>query len=175
MRAERFPLHAMSPGSPTARLTAPSTRYIREAMSERSERAVAGFVRCNCSQAVLGAFGPELGLGEADCLRVAACFGAGMARLGKSCGALTGGYMVLGLRHAHEMATDPKGGRDAVYGKAQALTARFEAAHGSSQCRELTGCDLTTPEGRAEFAERNLHHVLCDRLVKSVVEMLEEG
>ncbi len=143
-------------------------------MSERSEKTVAEFNQCNCSQAVLAAFGPELGLGKTDCYRVAACFGAGMGRLGKTCGALSGGYMVLGLRHGHAMQEDPKGGRDMVYGRVQALTARFEAAHGSSECRVLTGCDMRTPEGRVQFHERNLHHTLCDRVVKSVVEMLEE-
>jgi C_GCAxxG_C_C family probable redox protein len=144
-------------------------------MTERSERALEVFKRCNCSQAVLSAFGPDLGLNHTDCLRVAACFGAGMGRMGKSCGALTGGLMVLGLRHAKEMAEDPQAGRDAVYGRVQELTRQFETRHGSSECRVLTGCDMTTAAGRAEFAQRNLHHTLCDQLVKDVVELLEPG
>jgi C_GCAxxG_C_C family probable redox protein len=143
-------------------------------MSDRSEKAAAEFAKCNCSQAVLSSFGPELGLGKAECLRVAACFGAGMGRLGRTCGALTGGLMVLGLRHAKEMLEDPRGGRDSVYGRVQALTKQFEAEHGSSECATLIGCDMLTAAGRASFTQRGLHQTLCTQLVKSVVEMLEQ-
>jgi C_GCAxxG_C_C family probable redox protein len=93
--------------------------------------------------------------------------------MGHTCGALTGGLMVLGLRHAKEMADDPAAGRDTVYGRVQSLVRQFEARHGSSECRVLTGCDLATAEGQTAFAERDLHHTLCDRLVKDVVELLE--
>jgi hypothetical protein len=82
--------------------------------------------------------------------------------------------MVLGLRHAKEMSEDPQRGRDAVYARVQALTERFVSAHGSSECYALTGCDMLTAEGRVQFTERNVHHALCDQLVKSVVEMLDE-
>jgi C_GCAxxG_C_C family probable redox protein len=97
-----------------------------------------------------------------------------MGRMGKTCGALTGGFMVLGLRHAKEMMEDPQRGRDSVYARVQSLTERFEAEHGSSECRTLVGCDLLTAEGRTQFADRNLHQTLCAGLVKHVVELLEE-
>jgi C_GCAxxG_C_C family probable redox protein len=142
-------------------------------MTDRAEQARELFKKCNCSQAVLGAYGPSLGLDQSTCMNVAACFGAGMGRLGKTCGALTGGLMVLGLRHGKEMQVDPQMGRDTVYAHVQELTAQFEAAHGSTECRALTGCDLATPEGRASFSERNLHQGLCTDLVMSVVKMLE--
>ncbi|HOU94019.1 MAG TPA: C-GCAxxG-C-C family protein [Polyangiaceae bacterium] len=141
-------------------------------MTDRVEEALETFTSNNCSQAVLATFGPELGLGRADCLRVAACFGAGMGRLGRTCGALTGGFMVLGLRHAHEMQEAPGKGRDSVYGRVQALAERFERAHGSIECRSLIGCDLRTEAGRREFAERGLHHGRCDELVAFVVRQL---
>jgi hypothetical protein len=82
--------------------------------------------------------------------------------------------MVLGLRHAHEMASDPQRGRDTVYARVQKLTSRFEAAHGSTDCRALTGCDMTKPEGREVFAEKGLHQSLCADLVASVASMLDE-
>lgn len=143
-------------------------------MDDRSQLARGLFKTCNCSQAVLAAFGPSHGLDQPTCLRVAACFGAGMGRMGKTCGALTGGFMVLGLRHAKEMRDDPQRGRDSVYARVQTLAARFEKAHGSTECLRLTGCDMTTPEGRKAFSERGLHQSLCADLVVSVVKMLEE-
>ena len=88
----------------------------------------------NCAQAVLAAHGPALGLDEASCLRVAACFGAGIGRQGQTCGALTGACMVLGLRYGHEMA-EGLAGRGRVYGRVQALTKRFEERFGSATAR----------------------------------------
>ena len=52
----------------------------------------------SCSQSVLAAFAPELGLDADAALRVSAAFGGGMGRLGDTCGAVTGALMVLGLR-----------------------------------------------------------------------------
>jgi len=143
-------------------------------MSGRIEQARELFQKCNCSQAVLSAYGPLLGLAQVTCMNVAACFGAGMGRMGKTCGALTGGFMVLGLRHGKEMRDDPQTGRDTVYARVQELAAQFEAAHGSTECRVLVGCDMTTPAGRESFNARGLHQTLCTDLVVSVVKMLEE-
>jgi C_GCAxxG_C_C family probable redox protein len=127
----------------------------------------------NCTQSVLGAFGPELGLDETACLKVAACFGAGLGRQGLTCGAATGACMVLGLRHGHEMAEGAEG-RTKVYGRAQDFTRRFSARFGHVDCATLVGCDLATPEGRQSFADRGLHKGLCSGLVAGAVEILEE-
>lgn len=145
-------------------------------MGERTQRALEIFKRKegNCSQAVLAAFGSDLDVPQAQCFHLAACFGAGMGRLGKTCGALTGGLMVLGLRHGHEMTTDPQRGRDTVYARVQKLMARFEEKLGSTECRALIGCDMTTPEGREEFVARDLHNTLCANAVATVASLLEE-
>jgi C_GCAxxG_C_C family probable redox protein len=127
----------------------------------------------NCAQAVLAAFGPEHGLDEAAGLRVAACFGAGIGRMGFTCGAATGAFMVLGLRHGHEMA-DPQTGRDKVYGRVQEFSRRFRARFGHLDCAALTGCNMLTPEGRQSFHDRGLHKGLCTDLVAGAVEILEE-
>ncbi len=127
----------------------------------------------NCAQAVLVAFGPELGLEEQACLKVAACFGAGIGRLGFTCGAATGACMVLGLRHGHEMDEGAQG-RDKVYGRVQEFARRFRARFGNVDCAALTGCDLTSADGRKSFAERGLHKGLCAGLVAGAVEILEE-
>jgi C_GCAxxG_C_C family probable redox protein len=70
-------------------------------MSERCERATQCFSEgFNCSQAVLSAFGPEMGLDCETALRVAGMFGAGMGRMGNVCGAVTGAFMVIGLKYS---------------------------------------------------------------------------
>jgi C_GCAxxG_C_C family probable redox protein len=127
----------------------------------------------NCAQAVLAAFGPELGLDEAACLKVAACFGAGLGRQGLVCGAASGACMVLGLRHGHEMTAGAEG-RTQLYGRVQDFSHRFRVRFGHLDCADLVGCDLATPEGRQSFADRGLHKGLCAGLVAGAVEILEE-
>ena len=50
----------------------------------------------NCAQSVFVPFAKECGLDEEEAYKVAANFGAGMKVAG-TCGAITGGLMVLGM------------------------------------------------------------------------------
>ena len=137
------------------------------------ERAVALFETYNCAQSVFAACGACGGMSEAACLVVAGPFGGGMGRMGETCGAVTGALMALGVRHGQGMATDPASARGPLYDRVAALAAAFRERHGSLTCRELTGCDLRTPEGQAKFKAGDLHHTLCQGLVASAVELVE--
>lgn len=53
--------------------------------------------RTNCAQAILSTYCEAFGLERNLALRLAQGFGGGMAHMGKTCGAVTGAYMVLGL------------------------------------------------------------------------------
>ncbi len=129
--------------------------------------------QCNCSQAVLAAYGPDEGLAEPDCLRIAAPFGGGIGRLGETCGAVTGALMVLGLRNGGQTTTDPQA-KAAMYDRARDFVARFKVRHGTVTCRELLGCDVSTPEGWQQIQERKLHQTLCPDFVRSAAEILEQ-
>jgi C_GCAxxG_C_C family probable redox protein len=139
------------------------------------EKAVTLFERFNCAQSVFAACGPSDDLSEQMCLILAGPFGGGMGRMGETCGALTGALLVLGVRHGREMATNPAQARGPLYERVAALTRAFRERNGGLACRELTGCDLRTPEGQEQFKNRDLHHTLCRKLVTSAVELLEEG
>ncbi len=130
------------------------------------------FKSCNCAQAVLGALGPSAGLDASECFRVAAAFGSGMARMGVTCGAVTGAMMVLGLRHGDRRIEEP-GARAAFYAKVQDFAARFTRRHGSTLCRDLIRCDLSTPEGQKAFHEQDMHQTICTGLVRSAVDILD--
>ena len=130
------------------------------------------FKSCNCAQAVLGTLGPAAGLASSECFRVAAAFGGGMARMGLTCGAVTGGMMVLGLRHGDRSIQQP-GPRATFYAKVQDFSARFAQKHGSLVCRDLIHCDLATPEGQKTFHDQDLHLGICTGLVRSAVEILD--
>ena len=127
----------------------------------------------NCSQAVLAAHGPELGLDKDACLKVASAFGGGIARTAGTCGAVTGALMVIGLRHGGITIEDPTRKAE-VYEKGQEFMRRFAERNGSVVCRDLLGCDISTPEGRQQAKERSLHATRCEQLLRDAAELLAE-
>lgn len=146
----------------------------RVAMSN-VEKAVALFDRFNCAQSVFAACGPTAEVTEPMCLVLAGPFGGGMGRMGETCGAVTGALLALGTRHGQGMATDPAQARGPLYERVTAFAEAFREQHGSLTCKELTGCDLRTPEGQQEFKARDLHHTLCQKLVADAVKLVEES
>lgn len=137
------------------------------------ERAVELFRGgCACSQAVLGAYAPDLGVKLETALRLSSGFGGGM-RMAETCGAVTGALMVLGLRHAGAACSTSEG-RASVNAKVIDFVARYRARRGSVACRDLLGCDISTPEGAAAARERNLFKTTCVELVREAAQMLEE-
>jgi C_GCAxxG_C_C family probable redox protein len=143
-------------------------------MSDRIQKAAdifgGGF---NCAQAVLSSFSEDFGLSATDALRVAGPFGAGMGRMGKVCGAVTGAFMTIGLRYAKtKVGEDDK--KAEGYSLVQEFTLQFEALHGSIDCKELLGVDLSTPEGIREAEARGLFQTSCAAFVKDAVLILED-
>ena len=137
------------------------------------EIAVASFkAGLSCSQAVLSAFAPGLGLDRPTALRVAAAFGGGMARMGQTCGAVTGALMVIGLKHGHVAAED-KATKEKTYALVRQFVDQFRARNMSLLCRDLLGCDIGTPEGMQLFREKGLNTLVCSRLVRDAAEILE--
>jgi C_GCAxxG_C_C family probable redox protein len=135
------------------------------------QKFLAGY---NCAQSVLHAFGPELGLEGETALKVATGLGAGMARRGEVCGAVTGGILVLGLKYGRGGQQD-RSATEQTYEKTLELMSRFEERHGSCLCRVLLqGCDLRTSEGQQHFKAHDLLHKTCAPCVQSVAETLTE-
>ena len=93
--------------------------------------------------------------------------GNGQARRGVR-GAVSGGILVLGLRHGRGAAAEGLS-TEVTYAKTRALMERFRQRHGSYICRELLkGCDLTTAEGQDsytdnDFREPGLHPLHPER------------
>lgn len=142
-------------------------------MSAKSEEAVERFRKgFNCSQAVLGSYSEQLGLDCEKAFKVATGFGGGM-RMGDTCGAVTGAFMVLGLKYGNSTAED-KEAKAKTYTKVEEYTKRFKARNDSVMCRELLGCDLSTPEGMKEAQDKGLFSSICPRMVQEAVEILEE-
>jgi C_GCAxxG_C_C family probable redox protein len=140
----------------------------------RKERAEAIFKEgFSCSQAVLAAFSDEFGFPREPALRISQGFGGGMARMAETCGALTGAFMVIGLKYGRTQAEDDAA-KEKTYALCLELVRRFRARHGVLRCRELLGCDIGTPEGAKIARDEKLHDDLCPQLVVSAAEILED-
>jgi C_GCAxxG_C_C family probable redox protein len=129
-----------------------------------------GFV---CSQAVLSAYSMQLGLDRDTALKIADGFGGGMARRGETCGAVTGAFMVIGLKHGRAAVEDAQA-HETTYGLVNEFVRRFKLRNGSIVCRELLGCDISTPEGLRSARQQNLFTTVCPKYVRDAAEIIEE-
>lgn len=143
-------------------------------MNTKTQEAVeifnSGF---NCAQSVLAAFAPDMGLSRNDSFRIAGAFGAGMGRMGKVCGAVTGAFMVIGLRFA-KTADGEDHLKAAGYRLVGEFSNRFSSLNGSIDCHALLGVDLGTDEGMAKASADGLFKTRCAKYVEDAVRILEE-
>lgn len=140
----------------------------------RAEDAVSLFKEgFNCSQSVLASYASELGLNRELALKVATSFGGGMARMGKTCGAVTGAFMVIGLKYGRVSAQDEQT-RDKNYGLVREFVNRFKARNGSIVCRELLDCDISTPEGSKLAQDNKLFENVCPKFVRDAAEIVAQ-
>jgi C_GCAxxG_C_C family probable redox protein len=141
---------------------------------KKSDRAVTvlndGF---NCAQSVFSVFARGLGLEAGKAAKVASAFGGGMARGGATCGAVTGAFMVLGLKYGSSRPED-KELKEKSYEIAREFVRRFTERNGNVLCRDLLRCDISTPDGYARAKEQGLFDTVCTKLVKDSVEILED-
>ena len=138
------------------------------------ERAVDIFVNgYSCSQAVCGIFAQRFGLDQDMALKISGGFGGGMGRLGCVCGALTGSFMVLGLRYASAEAGTGEA-KLHTYEMVREAARRFEARNGSMMCHDLLGYNLDDPAEYLAASDAGVFRTICPKLVRSAAEILEE-
>ena len=106
----------------------------------------------NCAQSVLGAYAHDVGIDVNTANRIALGFGAGMGRLQNTCGAITGAFMVLGLKYGRDNSNDDEI-KERLIHIIQQLSKDFIDIHGSINCGDLLGCNINTDQGMAEAEE----------------------
>jgi len=127
----------------------------------------------SCSQSVLVAFAPQLGLPEELALRVAAPFGGGIGRLGEVCGAISGAIMALGLRYGGFDPSD-QAAKDRLYAQVQQLAHQFQEQHRTLLCRGLLGLDLSIPQELQQARRERVFASQCPRYVRTATELVAE-
>jgi C_GCAxxG_C_C family probable redox protein len=127
----------------------------------------------SCSQAVFATYAVDMGMDREKALKIAQAFGGGMGGMGETCGAVTGAFMVIGLKYGR-FRVDDDAAKLKTYALVQEFTKRFKARHGTIVCRELLGCDIGTTEGHRIAKEEKLFSTLCPRFVQDAAEIIEE-
>ncbi len=142
--------------------------------SARVRRAAALFAEgFSCSQSVFLAFAEELGLEREPALKLSQALGGGMGHLGETCGAVSGAFLAISLKHGRSRAED-LAARDRTYEKMKLLADVFRDRFGSLRCNDLLGCDLGTTEGMAEARSRDLFQTRCPLFVRLAAERTED-
>ena len=128
----------------------------------------------NCSQAVLLAFADELSIDRITAVKIASSFGGGMGKLREVCGAVSGMFMVAGLKSGY-FSPEAKEEKASHYALIQKLSAEFTARNNSIICRELlkgsNPKDGFKPENRTEEYYKKRP---CAELVGDAAEILAE-
>ena len=123
----------------------------------------------NCAQTILSTYCEEFGLNNETALKLSCALGAGMGRLGQTCGAVSGACMVIGLKHG-KFLPDDRESKENTYALVSEFGDRFKERNQTLNCNELMQLDLRTAD-RQIINERARE--ICPRLVKDAAEILE--
>ncbi len=148
-----------------------------EKMSKQGDAAYAWFLKgYNCSQSVVAAFAPQLGLTEEMALRLSAGFGAGIGRMREVCGAFCGVVTVLSMVYADP--ADPKD-KSRMYALVQQAAEQYRACNGGGSiiCRELLAKAGAAPAGGTAAEERTAEYYKkrpCPELCRLCADLCAE-
>jgi C_GCAxxG_C_C family probable redox protein len=140
----------------------------------RAEEAKKQFEKgFHCAPAVLSTYSEQFGLEKALALKIACGFGAGIGRMGRTCGAVTGALMVIGLKHGQVNLADEESSQR-TYTLVKEFIDRFTALHGSIECKELIGYDLSDSNGLSLARDIGVFQNKCPGFVYDSECILED-
>lgn len=126
----------------------------------------------NCAQTVLAIFAEKYGLNKELAYRLANGLGSGV-RSGDVCGAVSGAVLVIGLKYGQH-APDDLQTKANCNAKTDEFIRMFCSANGSIVCRELLGCDISTPEGLQTAQDKHLFETTCVEKIMNAITLLED-
>ncbi|MBO5767488.1 MAG: C_GCAxxG_C_C family protein [Clostridia bacterium] len=127
----------------------------------------------NCAQSVLCAYCDITGLDHETAKRMSSSFGGGMGKLREACGAVTGGFAVLGLLYGGYDVND-NSAKSEHYARVRALGEAFKEIHGTINCEALL-VGIANAKG-SDPAERTPEYYRvrpCARFVGEVCDLLD--
>ncbi len=127
----------------------------------------------NCCQSVLSTYAETLNLDKETSFRLASAFAAGMSYQGKTCGAVVGAYMVIGLL-AGNTKSDDELSKEITHNLIKEFNSDFMHLHKSIDCKGLLGKDLSIPEEYEYLVSNNIFEQNCPNFVGDACSLLDE-
>lgn len=135
-------------------------------MTSIAEKATNSFLGgLYCSQAVLGTFCEKYNMDAGLAHRISCGLNSG-CRHADVCGAVSGAILVIGLKYGDS--------QQICNSKTEEFIKVFAEKHRSIICRDILGCDISTPEGNEVFVKKNLFHTTCAEMVRSAAQILAD-
>ena len=123
----------------------------------------------NCAQAVFSTYCEEFGIDKKRALQISCGLGAGMGRLQETCGAVSGAYLLIGLKYG-KFQKDDESAKEKTYAMVREFARLFEERNKTTCCRELLGVDLIN--GDKEKARERVKEI-CPKMVSDAAEIIE--
>lgn len=130
-----------------------------------------------CSQAVLATFQELLGLDDELLFKASGPLCAGIG-LGKTCGALAAGALVVGMLHGRASKEEGIGGLMPGFMLAQELVRRFEQEFGTTVCADICKVDWTDMQAVTQFFSTSDAERACQvagKAAEIVADLLSQG
>ncbi len=127
----------------------------------------------NCAQSVVVAYVNYFGYDAKHAMNLSIGFGAGMGRLQKTCGAVSGAIMVLGMFNSETIA-DLSLRKEKTYSMIQDFVNKFKALNENTECRLLLNCDLNSEDGHELYSRLNLREKVCEKCIIDAVNILDK-
>ena len=127
----------------------------------------------NCAQAVAGGFCEEVGLDTETAIKIAASFGGGMGGMREVCGALTGAFVILGVKYGYLSPTDA-GAKANHYKLISSVGEKFKEKWDSILCRDLMKKLLDEKDAILGGKPEEYTKRPCLIIVEDVADILEE-
>lgn len=135
----------------------------REEVQERAEEyAERGYL---CSEAVLLALADHFGVKNELLPKIATGFGAGIARSGMVCGAVSGAVIGLGIKFGRDIPNSKSTRRPYWYSRE--LTNAFKLRYQSLECPKLLQLDLDKEEEYKIYSEKKYWSTICREYIST--------
>ncbi|WP_027721416.1 C-GCAxxG-C-C family protein [Maridesulfovibrio zosterae] len=120
-----------------------------------------------CAESVLMTICETIGYENQAIPAMATAFCGGVSRTKGTCGALQGAVLAISLIHGRNN-TDQN--YDKCYELVQILSKNFQEKYSSTNCFEITDCDLSIQQGREKFKEEGVKHNICLNIVEEITD-----
>jgi C_GCAxxG_C_C family probable redox protein len=149
-------------------------KRLKEVALSKAKKAKEQFEKgFSCAPAVFSTYSEQFGLEKELALKIACGFGGGIGRTGRTCGAVTGAVMVIGLKHGQADLADEES-RQRTHNLAKKFIDKFTALYGSIECRELIGYDLSNSAELKLARKKKVFEDKCPNFVHDAACILED-